>query len=336
MEIPNSEFRIPNFLYPRGDMTGAEESAGSGQVFKDRSVGLIIVGVIEILVGLGCALLVPLSLLVVAVSGGWGVGGTDLRSMLPLLVLYGVASVAFCWIGVGSIRARRWARDLMLSLSWIWLVTGVCNFVVTLVLLPLLLGDVTSAYPPEFVPYIKLFTVVIIGILYVLLPVAFVLFYRSPDVAATCRARDPRRQWSDDLPERLLTFSIVWALMAVSVLVMPAYGWIFPFFGIVLNNTAGAILWVGVLVACLALAWGGVQRALWAWWGSIAAILAAAVSTVITSIVVDFNQIIEAMNLPSEQAAIVAGVAPPDPGVAAVFWLIMWGTFLLYVVTVRK
>lgn len=317
-------------------MTGTEEFAGSGQVFKDRSVGLIIVGVVEILIGLGCALLIPLSLLVVAVSGGWGVGGTDLRSTLPLLVLYGVASVGFCWIGVGSIRARRWARDLMLSLSWIWLVTGVCNFVATLILLPLLLGDVTSSYPPEFVPYIKLITVVIIGILYVLLPGAFIVFYRSPDVAATCRARDPRRQWSDDLPERLLTFAIVWALMAVSVLVMPAYGWVFPLFGIVLNGTAGAILWLGVLIACLVLVWGSVRRELWAWWGSMALIGAAAASTVTTSIVVELNQIIEAMNLPSEQAAIVAGVAPPAPWVAVVFWLIMWGTFLLYVFTVRK
>ena len=164
-------------------------------------------------------------------SGGWGAAGTELRSTLPLLVLYLVAAVAFCWLGVGSMRARRWARDLMLSLSWIWLVTGVCNFLLTLVLLPMLLETVTSDYPPEIVPFITAFVVVFTGVISVVLPGAFLLFFRSPHVAATCRDRGSRRQWTDGLPDRLLTFAIVWALMAVSVIVMPAYGWVFPFFG---------------------------------------------------------------------------------------------------------
>ena len=313
-----------------------EENVGREAVYKDRSTGLIIVGVIEILIAVCCALLVPLSLLVVAMSGGWGVGVTDLRSTLPLLILYAVTAFAFCWIGVGSIRARRWARDLMVSLSWIWLVTGVCNFVLTLVLLPTLLGTVTSEYPPELVPIISWIVVVFLLISCVVLPVSFLLFYRSPNVVATCRARGPERQWTDGVSDRLLTFAIVWALMAASVVMMPAYGWFFPFFGVVLSGAAGAVLWLVVLAVCLVLAWGGVRRKEWAWSGSFAATLAVGVSTVLTFLIVDSNQIVAAMDLPEEQAVIMVGVLSASRWAEAGFWLVVWGTFLVYLITVRK
>jgi len=177
---------------------------------------------------------------------------------------------------------------------------------------------------------------VVIGFLFVLLPGAFVLFYRSPHVAATCRIRDSQPQWTDDLPRRLLTLVIVWALAAVSVLMMPAYGFIVPFFGVVLSGASGAAVWAAILVMCVALTWGSARRAPWAWWGGVAAIILATLSSVITALRVDPAAFILAMDLPEQQTALLSEIAMPEQWVMALVWVVMWGTFLAYLMTVRR
>ena len=307
--------------------------AVSAPDFKDRSLGLVIFGVIEILIGVFCALLVPLILVAGSLTGA-----ADLRSTVPSMVLHSVVAAVFIWLGVGSVRARRWACELTLSLSWIWLVTGICSMVVGAWLVPAMLRGMaaSSDLPPSFVFFVSLVVFGIIGSLYVLLPGAFVLFYRSPHVAATCRARDPRPQWTDDLPRRLLTLVIVWALAAVSVLVMPAYGFVVPFFGVVLNGASGAAVWAAILAGCVVLAWGSSRRASWAWWGGVVAIVLATLSSVITTVRIDPAAFIRAMGLPEEQMALLSEIAMPGRWVMALVWVVMWGTFLAYLMTVRR
>ncbi len=310
-----------------------ERKAVSAPEFKDRSLGLVIFGVIEIFIGLFCALLVPLIL-----AAGSLTGTANLRSTVPSMVLYTVVAAVFIWLGVGSVRARRWACELTLSLSWVFLVTGICSIVAGVWLVPAMLRGMGagSDLPPNFVFVVSLLVFGIIGFLYVLVPGAFVFFYRSPNVAATCRARDPRPQWTDDLPRRLLTLVIVWALGAVSVLVMPGYGFIAPFFGVVLNGASGAAVWAAILAGCVALAWGSARRAPWAWWGGVVAIVLAILSSVITAVRVDPGEFVLAMGLPEEQNVLLSGVAMPGRWVMALIWVVVWGTFLGYLMTVRR
>lgn len=310
-----------------------ETEAVSASGFKDRSLGLVIFGVITILIGAFCALLVPLILV-----AGSLLGTADLRSAVPSAVLYTVVAAIFIWLGVGSIRARRWACELTLSLSWIWLVTGICSMVVGAWLVPAMLRGMVagSDLPPNFVLVVSLVVFGVIGILYVLLPGAFVMFFSSPHVAATCRARDPQPQWTDDLPGRLLTLVIVWALAAVSVLVMPAYGFVVPFFGVVLSGASGAAVWFAILAGCVALAWGSARRVPWAWWGGFVAIVLATLSSVITAVRVDPEEFVLAMGLPEEQMVLLSGIAMPGRWVMALVWFVVWGTFLAYLMTVRR
>jgi hypothetical protein len=310
-----------------------DHEAVSAPDFKDRSLGLVIFGIVEILIGVCCALLGPLIL-----AAGSLMGTADLRSTVPSAVLYTVVAAIFIWLGVGSIRARRWACELTLSLSWIWLVTGICSMVVGAWLVPVMLRGMVagSDLPPNFVFVVSLVVFGVIGFLYVLLPGAFVLFYRSPHVIATCRARDPRPQWTDEMPPRLLTLVIVWALAAVSVLVMPAYGFVVPFFGVVLSGASGAAVWAAILAGCVALAWGSARRAPWAWWGGFVAIILATLSSVITTVCVDPAAFILAMDLPDQQAAMLSEIAMPGWWVMALMWIVVWGTFLAYLMTVRR
>jgi hypothetical protein len=305
--------------------------------FKDRSAALIVVGSIEILLGFGCALLIPLSLLAVSVTGSLSASGAETRSIGAMMALYGVTAAVFVWIGVGTIRARRWACEVMLSLSWIWLVTGVCSLAVSSWMMPPLLRDLGGGAGSlnGFMPLVLVTTLVVLGFLYVVLPGAFILFYRSRHVAETCRNRDPNPQWTDGLPQRLLTLTILWVMLAVSVLLMPAYGWVVPFFGFILGGSSGFGIWAVFFGCCLLLAWGSSRRAPWAWTGAVVLTILAAVSSVVTFARVDLADFVTAMGLSTEQELMFAGILAIDRWMVVVIWVAVWGSFLAYLLTVR-
>ena len=305
---------------------------------KDRTLGLIFFGVVSILIGVFCALLIPLMFLSMGLSETVAGSGVDSRSAWSASALYGVTAVAFVWLGIGSIRARRWACELLLSLSWIWLLTGICSMVVGMLVVPIAIRGLSagSDLPPEMALIVIVVTFGVIALLYVVLPALFVLFYRSPHVAATCRFRRPGPQWIDGCPRRLLTLMVVWLLAAVSVLLMPAYNFIFPLFGIVLTGAGGAVLWVLVLSACVVLAVGTCKRARWAWSGGVALTFAAALSSILVALRYHLAEIIFLMDLPEEQVSMIDALGLPDGWPIALINAVVWGTFLVYLMTLRR
>jgi len=306
--------------------------------FKDRTPGLIIFGVVSILIGAFCALLVPLMFLSVALSDSVAGSGVDARSAWSASALYGFMAVVFVWLGIGSIRARRWARELLLSLSWIWLLTGICSIVIGILVVPAVIRGLGagSDLPPEMALFVILVTFGVIGLLYVVLPALFVLFYRSPHVVATCRARHPEPQWVDACPRRLLTLMVVWVLFAVSALLMPAYNFFFPFFGIVLTGAAGAVLWALVLALCVVLTIGTGKRAPWAWWGGLALTLVFTLSSTLVALRFDLSEIVGLMRLPEDQIAMMDALPIFDGWIMALGTFFVWGTFIVYLMTLRR
>jgi len=326
---------LSSHRYAHWAMTGSNDATPD---FKDRTLGLIIFGVAHILIGVFCALLIPLMFLSVALSNSVAGGGIDARSAWSASALYGFMAVVFVWLGVGSIRARRWARELILSLSWIWLLTGICSLIIGMLVIPAVVRGtgVADGIPPGMVSLIVLVIFGVVGLFYVVMPGALVLFYRSPHVAATCRARHPEPQWIDDCPPKLLTLMIVWVLGAVSVLLMPAYDFIFPLFGKVLTGAGGAVLWTLVLAACVGLAFGTCRRAPWAWWSGVALTVAAALSSSLVALRYDLTEITALMRLPEEQVTMISGLGLPDGWPMALINAVVWGTFLVYLMTLRR
>ena len=117
---------------------------------------------------------------------------------------------------------------------------------------------------------------------------------------------------------------------------MPAYWFVMPFFGVVLNGAGGAAVWAVILAGCVVLAWGSVRRAPWAWWGGVVAIVLGTLSSVITAVHVDPAAFILAMNLPGQQAALLSEIAMPGRWMMALSCLVVWGSFLAYLMTVRR
>ena len=299
---------------------------------RDRSLGLAVFGSVQILAGLACLALVPLTLFGMALSPSIEAG-----IVAPTLVLYVMAAAALIVLGVGSIRARRWAQALSLSLAWVWLITGVLTLVVLWLAAPSLWRDLAVSAGLDG----GVATAMIIGInlilwtIYVVLPGVMVLFFRSPHVVATCRRRDTRPNWASHCPQRLLSLAVTFVFLALSITAVPSYGFIFPFFGVLLSGLPGAMLWAAVFVVCLAIARGTIRREPWAWWTAVAGSVTAAVSSAATFARVDPRTVFEAMSLPPEQLLIMEQLWPREPWIHVVSWLAIWGSLLAYLLVVR-
>src|SRR5208283_2529435 len=123
------------------------ESTPPRIAYKDRSTGLIIFGILTILLGGVCALFLPLMLFGQTMSAKATGTPPNFAAILPAASIYGVLAVALVWLGIGSIKARRWARALLLIFSWSWLVMGVVMLVVMAFLLPRVLANVPAGGP---------------------------------------------------------------------------------------------------------------------------------------------------------------------------------------------
>src|SRR5688500_7149487 len=97
-------------------------SGSSLPEYKDRKTGLTVFGILEILLGCLAGLLIVLMVFAQLMVAQATQQSPQFRMIIPSLLLYGMAAAALITLGIGTLRARRWARALSLVLSWSWLV----------------------------------------------------------------------------------------------------------------------------------------------------------------------------------------------------------------------
>src|SRR5436190_1347170 len=212
-----------------------------GAAYKDRSGGLVTFGVLTILLGVFSGLMLPLMLLGQLVNARIPNGsGNSVAMLLPSLLMYGGLAVALIWLGIGSIKTRRWARALLLILGWSWLLIGVITVAAMMVVFPRLLANINSNMPagqkgisPAAMVPIMVITCLILGFMFILIPAVWVFFYGNRHVKATCEARDPVPGWTDACPLPVLAVSLwLWFSVPMLMLIPMLYQGVAPFFGI--------------------------------------------------------------------------------------------------------
>jgi hypothetical protein len=247
-------------------------------VYRDRSTGLVIFGVAQIILGLMAGMMVPFVALSVFMSR-LAPGGRvmHLRQMVMAASIYAFIAAAMLALGIGSIQKKRWARALTLVSSWYWLITGLLITVLLTATLPVAMRTVLQrqqsaggAQAPELSTGIMavILTVIILFCAFFLIavPVAFVVFYGRQDVKLTCHDRDPVERWTDRTPLPVLAASVVLAVGAMYFFVLSFTTPMFPFFGHYLTGPAGSagMIALAVLDAYLALALFRLRSA--GWW----------------------------------------------------------------------
>ncbi|MHC4463927.1 MAG: hypothetical protein ACYS9C_08565 [Planctomycetota bacterium] len=286
-------------------MTDYEETLQSSD-FKDRKTGLVVFGILQIILGGFCALMVPLTIFsMIALTVLDNSAATPMRPtmMIPALLIYVLLAVWFICMGIGSIKARRWARALVLVSSWLWLIGGIGGLIFLLLLMPDMYDQMgeSGKVPPEVARIMKYVMTAFMTVLYVIIPAVLVLFYGSKNVKATCEFRDSRVRWTDKCPLPVLALSLMFGFWAVSLSFTVFYGFAIPFFGFILTGLSGA--GVALLVILLAgyVAWGTYRLSINAWWCAVLLMIAWALSTAITFSRVSFLDFYEKMNFPEQQ-----------------------------------
>lgn len=273
--------------------------------FKDRHAGLIGFGILVIIVGCLCALFVPLMILGQTMSARTTGTASDLRTMFPAVMTYAALAVVFIWLGIGSTMARRWARALLLILSWVWLLMGVFMEFFMALFLPKVFAHMPSGGQPMPDGARAVAMIVVLGVtsmMFVILPGLLVLFYRSPHVKATCETRDPVTRWTDACPLPVLALSLFLAYGAVwMVIMLLAYHGVMPFFGYLLSGLPG-----GALILALTALWVYCARAIYhlktaGWWITLIAFGVLLVSALLTFARIDLMDMYRLMGYPERQ-----------------------------------
>lgn len=304
---------------------------------KNRSVGLIVFGILTLMGGVICALFVPLILFAASFSekSGQGVSGT--QSLLPAMATYGVMAVSLIWLGVGSILKRRWARALLLITSWSGLLMGIVSLISTLLMVPPMLKRMTKegAEMSSNVTWIAMGTAgAVLLVIFLILPTIWLCFYRSPHVKATCEFYDPVPRWTDGCPFPVLA-AVIW--LGVSAVASAGFAVIgpavLPVFGTFVLGIPAKILLLATGLVWAYGAWGFYRLKLRAWWGVALVLAIFMLSAIVTYASADILEIYPKLGYSPEQVAQMAEfniMKGPMLVWLTVLWCIPVFGFLIY------
>jgi hypothetical protein len=308
-------------------MSAAELSSAT-PAYPDRSVRLMIFGIFQIL--LGClAGLMGLTMVAVATAGPMLKPPhgpvMNVRMMIPGIVFYFLLAVGFIWMGIGSIRARRWAWTLTVLLSWMGLVMGGVMFAVFVFaagpMMRAAMEQQQAKMPPQALLVMQIVMAAFTACIYIGLPALFLLFYNWASVRATCQRRNPQICWTDRCPMPVLALTI---LLGVSVLSMPScvvYGCVMPLFGMFVSGVSGAVVILLITLILAYLTWGTYRLRMAAWWGTLLLWIVGTANMVVTFAHNDLMKMYEKMGMPAEQMEMMRKMGFAD-------WLSHWGLWL--------
>ena len=267
---------------------------------KDRTVGLIVFGTVDILFGIFCFTLAMVLLVVVSSVGLGGMKPAHFRMAMGFLCFL---TGWFCVMGMGSIRARRWARALLLVGAWMAVFFGTLALALALYVLPEMYNLMADSefLTPGAALGVLYFAIFVLVLLQVVFPIIGIAFYGAGSVRATCERRNPAPDWTDRIPLPLLAMGFVSITGCLSIVTASTTNYIVFFFGHVISGAAGFAVVALVSLACGYVGWGAFTRRMHAWWGAYLLVLLVSSSMMLTFSEMDMATMYAHMGYSAEQ-----------------------------------
>jgi len=272
--------------------------------YRDRHTGLIVFGIMEIIMGGFCLLMVPLTVFGQVMTAKKNGAEFSLALATPTILIFLAMATGLIWLGIGSIQARRWARALLLCFGWLGLGIGLVSLVVVVASLGSmdeLMRQQGQQLPPGAVAVAKFFTVATVLFIYVLIPGALILFYRSPHVKLTCENRDPVARWTDLCPLPVLAMCILQVYGAGCLLFIPGFGAVMPLAGFMVTGWPARLLWFGFAGFSIYAARGFYRQIPRVWLIYTVVVVGFGLSSVLTFLRVDLLEYYRTVGLPEWQ-----------------------------------
>jgi len=276
---------------------------------RDWSVGLIVLGTLYIFLGILCFSLAMLLLIVVSSVGLHGMKPTHYWMMMTFLFYL---TGWFIVMGLGSVKAQRWARALLLVGGWVAVFFSSLTLALILYILPEvcnLLAD-SGLIQPTAALSVLCSAILILIVLQIVFPLIGIFFYGLTSVQATCERRNPHPCWTDRCPLPLLAMSFISVLGCVSIITGSTINYTVFFYGHVVSGFPGMLVVAGVALACGYVGWGAFTRKMHAWWGAYTIVLLMSSSMMLTFSEMDMDSLYAHMGYSSEQIEALGSFAP--------------------------
>ena len=174
---------------------------------KDKRLALTVIGSLMLAGGVAAALLGPLEIYCYYLFSpggpfhyeGFAFGSFMFGNITAQIAGYYLLAIILIPLGYGHLRKRRWIRPVALALLQAWLVVGAP---LTLIAAFILAGT------KELSPLAAVLGLILIVLVYPLLPVFLIRFYRKSEVRQTLESRDAGSCPLDTLPGPLLTLNL--------------------------------------------------------------------------------------------------------------------------------
>jgi hypothetical protein len=304
--------------------------------FKNRRPGLIGCGVVHLLFGalfVGFALLMVISM-VAAPPEATQAMTAGMTAYIGLFYL-ALASL-FATLGIGSMMARRWAPPLILVTSWGWLVCGAAMTGVIGFLLPQILASLPNSPPPEAKAFMTGCMSVGIGLFGIILPLAFILFYRSRNVKATVEEIDPVPRWTDGQPVSLLIFASWMFFGAVTTLLSSLMYKAMPIGSYMLRGWMMFAFMAALATFLFWIAVGTLRRLPAAWWSALAMLIIGVAWGALYLTATDPAVMYEAMGMPADPQQMKAAVAMYSSPFFIGWIAAIWTGYLVFLMYLRR
>ncbi len=259
-----------------------------GDPDRDYSAGLAAFGAAEIVLGALCFMLAAMLFgSVSAAAPGSLLPKHGVPSGIALLLL----SAWWSAMGFGSLRARRWARALVIVGAWVAVFYGTLAMALALVVLPEACNAIVDAgvVGPGDAVAVLYAAVGMLFLLHMVFPLAAIVFYGMKGVRNSCERRNPRPCWTDRLPLPLMAMGCISILGSLLVVAGGFENHVVFFFGRVLSGGWGACVLLAVSAGSAYVGWGAFTRRMHAWWGAYVLVLLVCSSMMLTFAEIDME-----------------------------------------------
>ncbi|MDH3981747.1 MAG: hypothetical protein OES84_02475 [Kiritimatiellaceae bacterium] len=304
-----------------------------GDPEKDRSKGLAVFGVLEVLLGI-LSFSIAMLLMIGVASAGLG-GMKPIHFQLALGFMFFMTGW-FIVMGWGSFKACRWARALVLVGAWVSVFFGSLVLGLMLYILPDIheLFIESGLLPAHGALSVLYYSALVLFLLQVVFPLIAIAFYSLEGVRATCERRWPRQSWTDLCPLPLLVMGVLSAFGSLTFFLGFTTNHVVFLFGHVVSGKVGMLVLLLVSVAFGYVGWGAFTRNRNTWWWGYAIVLLTTTSLMLSFSGMDMNVFYTHMGYSAEQIGKLKQFDPFNPALftmVSCIWGIMACVYLVWV-----
>ncbi len=160
-------------------------------------------------------------------------------------------------------------------------------------------GHPAPAVPHEALVAGMIFAMAFMSVIFIVLPIVWILFYGGRNVKATCNARNPAPSWTDACPLPVLALCLLAIFSVPMGLMMPFTGHMaLPFFGCILTGVPASLFTVVVALLFAYAGWAMYRLKVQGWWIQLALFCFYTASSWVTFSRHSFIELYQAMKYP--------------------------------------